>query len=69
MAASSFAFFQPKCSTARMYHVRSSLLPHLSKIATFRVQPRYIASKGCYSMAEVMNGSQSSHMERGGLSR
>ena len=29
----------------------------------------YIAYKGCYSMEEVMNGSQSSHMERGGLSR
>jgi len=45
MAASSFAFFQSKCSTARMYHARSSLLPHLSKIATFRVQPRFIASR------------------------
>ena len=29
----------------------------------------YIAYKGCYSMEEVMNGSQSSHMEMGGLSR
>ena len=45
MVASSFAFFQPKCSTARMYHARSPLLPHLSKIATFRVQPRFIASR------------------------
>ena len=45
MAASSFAFFQPKCSTARMYHARSSLLPHPSKIATFRVQPRHIAKR------------------------
>ena len=26
-----------------MYHARSSLLPHPSKIATFRVQPRFIA--------------------------
>ena len=45
MAVSSLAFFQPKCSTARMYHARSSLLPHLSKIATFCVQPRFIASR------------------------
>ena len=45
MAASSFAFFHPKRSTARMYHARSSLLPHSSKIATFRVQPRFIASR------------------------
>jgi hypothetical protein len=45
MAASSFAFFQPKCSTARMYHARSSLLSHRSKIATFRVQPTFIASR------------------------
>ena len=29
----------------------------------------YIAYKGYYSMEEVMNGSQSSHMEMGGLSR
>ena len=29
----------------------------------------YIAYKGCYSMEEVMNGSQSSHIEMGGLSR
>ena len=29
----------------------------------------YIAYKGCYSMEEVMNGSQSSRMEMGGLSR
>ena len=29
----------------------------------------YIAYKGCYSMEEVMNGSQSSHMAMGGLSR
>ena len=27
----------------------------------------YIAYKGCYSMEEVMNGSQSSHMEMGGM--
>ena len=45
MAASSFAFFHPKRSTARMYHARSSLLPHLSKIATFRVQPSFIAKR------------------------
>jgi len=45
MAFSNFAFFQPKCSTARMYHARSSLLPHSSKIATFRVQPSFIASR------------------------
>ena len=45
MAASSFAFFQPKRSTALLYHARSSLLPHLSKIATFCVQPRFIASR------------------------
>jgi hypothetical protein len=44
MAASSFAFFQPKRSTARTYHARSSLLLHRSKIATFCVQPRFIAS-------------------------
>ena len=29
----------------------------------------YVAYKGYYSMEEVMNGSQSSHMEMGGLSR
>ena len=29
----------------------------------------YIAYKGCYSMEEVMNGSQSSRIEMGGLSR
>ena len=29
----------------------------------------YIAYKGSISMEEVMNGSQSSHMEMGGLSR
>ena len=29
----------------------------------------YIAYKGYTSMEEVMNGSQSSHMEMGGLSR
>ena len=29
----------------------------------------YIAYKGYYSMEEVMNGSQSSHMEMGGFSR
>ena len=29
----------------------------------------YIAYKGYYSMEEVMNGSRSSHMEMGGLSR
>ena len=29
----------------------------------------YIAYKGYYNMEEVMNGSQSSHMEMGGLSR
>ena len=29
----------------------------------------YIAYKGCYSMEEVMNGSQSNHMAMGGLSR
>ena len=29
----------------------------------------YIAYKGYYSMEEVMNGSQSNHMEMGGLSR
>ena len=29
----------------------------------------YIAYKGCYNMEEVMNGSQSSHIEMGGLSR
>ena len=29
----------------------------------------YIAYKGCFSMEEVMNGSQSSRMEMGGLSR
>ena len=29
----------------------------------------YIAYKGYYSMEEMMNGSQSSHMEMGGLSR
>jgi len=45
MASSSFAFFQPKRSTARMYHARSSLLLHRSKIATFCVQPRLIASR------------------------
>jgi len=44
MTSSSFAFFQPKRSTARMYHARSSLLLHRSKIATFCVQPRFIAS-------------------------
>ena len=27
----------------------------------------YIAYKGYYSMEEVMNGSQSSHMEMGGI--
>jgi len=44
MASSNLAFFQPKRSTARMYHARSSLLLHRSKIATFCVQPRFIAS-------------------------
>ena len=29
----------------------------------------YIAYKGYYSMEELMNGSQSSRMEMGGLSR
>ena len=29
----------------------------------------YIAYKGYYSMEEVMNGSQSSHIEMGGFSR
>lgn len=29
----------------------------------------YIAYKGYYSMEEVMNGGQRSHMEMGGLSR
>ena len=29
----------------------------------------YIAYKGYYSMEEVMNGSQSGHMEMGGFSR
>ena len=45
MAASSFAFFQPKCSAAWMYHIRSSLLPHRSKTATFRAQTRFIAKR------------------------
>jgi len=45
MASSSFAFFQPKRNVARMYHARSSLLLPHSKIATFRVQPRLIASR------------------------
>ena len=45
MASSNFAFFHPKRSTARMYHARSSLLLHRSKIATFCVQPRFIASR------------------------
>jgi len=45
MAASSFAFFHPKRSTARMYHARSSLLLHFSKFATFCVQPRLIACR------------------------
>ena len=45
MAFSNFAFFHPKRSTAWMYHARSSLLPHRSKIAAFRVQPRFIASR------------------------
>jgi hypothetical protein len=45
MASSSLPFFHPKRNVARMYHARSSLLPHSSKIATFRVQPRLIASR------------------------
>jgi len=45
MASSNFAFFQPKRSAARMYHARSSLLPHPSKIATFCVQPSSIACR------------------------
>jgi len=45
MASSSLAFFQPKRSAAWIYQARSLLLPHRSKIATFCVQPRLIASR------------------------